>query len=155
MSESFDWAAHATKAFSDTEGDEMYEKRLFKETSQKKFIGDVVENDIALNKHAKKQFKKKFLKLYLEDEDFREEVKDQYVLFINQEYVGVYPTIKKINATGKNGDDRYCIKISGHLEYALAKHSIPIEIVQDRHWQDCVETFKTNFNQNIRISTKL
>ena len=145
MTKRINWSEHATKAFSDTEGDELYEKKLFKEESQKFFIGDIVKNDTALTKNAKKQFEKKFLKLYLEDEEFREEVKDQYILFINQEYAGVYPSIKKINASGKQGDDRYCIKISGHIEYALAKHSVPIEICQDKQGKDCIETFKTNY----------
>ena len=150
MAKEFDCAAHATKAFSDTEGDELYEKRLFKEVSQKISIKKRVKRDTYLSKEAKTQFKIKFLKLYLEDEDFRKEVEDKYILFINQEYIGVYPTINSMMYLGKSRDNKYCIKISGHTEYALAKHSVPIEISKDKFGKDCIKTFKSNgFMSNV------
>ena len=141
------WNANVIQPFSDDEDEkESYEKNLAKEESQKRFIGDKVKNDPDLSKHAKKQFKNQFLKLYLSDEEYRNEVKDQYILFIDQEYIGVYPSIKSMFSVGKKGSDKYCIKISGHKEYALAKHSIPMVILKDEHGKDYVSTFKTHCN---------
>ncbi len=35
----------------------------------------------------------------------------EMVIHINQEYISVYFTIKEINSSGKEGDNRYFIKI--------------------------------------------
>ena len=121
--------AHATHSLDDLEISKSESKGVKTET-ENTFVNLVLDSEY-LNEESKARFKKKFLKYYLRDENFRNDLKDHYILFINKKYVGICKDIDEVNSSGDEGDTSYCIKISNKKEYALAKFNVDANYFKD------------------------
>ena len=106
---------------------EMTDEELFAHATHSL---DDLEISKSESKGVKTETENTFVNLVL-DENFRNDLKDHYILFINKKYVGICKDIDEVNSSGDEGDTRYCIKISNKKEYALAKFNVDANYFKD------------------------
>ena len=124
-----EWMRTSVGPISDDEDEIICESKNLKveDPSKASFITRV-RNNKHLNEKAKKSFEKHFLKEYLDpkNEEYRKSIKGHVILFLNQKYHGVYPTISDVFFIGPEGSDRYCFDITEIHESSFGHYIIKL-----------------------------
>jgi hypothetical protein len=120
------------------------------------FIVDIFTADIP--KEGKDNFRKKFFYKYMTDKKFRDDTRDQYILFFNGDYHGIYKFQRDTFNIGGIFDDKFIIKIGDNSKnYKFYKYNEQKNYVASTPiYSDNIQspmTFRLTFDINFIIIT--